>query len=83
MPSSLQFHLNGGHPVAMSIPATEHSVMTSWRTEQAAMENMMEQFGTGLYAIVMDSYDYAEVDGLSVQWRRGLGHGTVLLAVVG
>eukprot|EP00891_Asterochloris_glomerata_P006642 jgi/Astpho2/6642/Aster-x1389 len=54
------FYLNGGHPVAMSIPATEHSVMTSWRTEQAAMENMMEQFGTGLYAIVMDSYDYAE-----------------------
>ncbi len=68
MHSPLQFHLNGGHPVAMSIPATEHSVMTSWRTEQAAMENMMEQFGTGLYAIVMDSYDYAEVDALSVQW---------------
>ena len=64
MPSPLQFHLNGGHPVAMSIPATEHSVMTSWRTEQAAMENMVEQFGTGLYAIVMDSYDYAEVDAL-------------------
>ncbi len=25
-----QFALNGGKPVAQSIPATEHSVMTSW-----------------------------------------------------
>eukprot|EP00854_Cymbomonas_tetramitiformis_P005473 gene5473-6634_t len=54
-----QFKLNGGTPVGQSIPATEHSVMTSWRTEQAAIENMIENFGEGLFACVMDSYDYS------------------------
>jgi len=57
----VQFHLNDGEPVAMSIPATEHSVMTAWRTEREALENMIEQFGTGIFACVMDSYDYVEV----------------------
>jgi hypothetical protein len=55
----LQFHLNGGRPVAQSVPATEHSVMTSWPNERAAIENMIDNFGTGVYSIVMDSYDYA------------------------
>eukprot|EP00195_Chlamydomonas_chlamydogama_P007155 CAMPEP_0202896810 /NCGR_PEP_ID=MMETSP1392-20130828/5728_1 /ASSEMBLY_ACC=CAM_ASM_000868 /TAXON_ID=225041 /ORGANISM="Chlamydomonas chlamydogama, Strain SAG 11-48b" /LENGTH=503 /DNA_ID=CAMNT_0049582287 /DNA_START=382 /DNA_END=1893 /DNA_ORIENTATION=+ len=55
-----QFMLNGGRPVAQSIPATEHSVMTAWPTERAAMENMIENFGTGVFACVMDSYDYAK-----------------------
>lgn len=45
----------------MSIPATEHSVMTAWRTEREALENMIDQFGTGIFACVMDSYDYVEV----------------------
>jgi len=53
--------LNGGRPVAQSIPATEHSVMTAWPTEQAAIENMIEHFGSGVFACVMDSYDYATV----------------------
>lgn len=57
----MQFHLNDGEPVAMSIPATEHSVMTAWRTEQEALENMIQQFGTGIFACVMDSYDYVQV----------------------
>lgn len=56
----MQFMLNGGRPVGQSIPATEHSVMTSWPTEKAAIENMIENFGDGLYAIVMDSYDYVK-----------------------
>lgn len=30
-----QFALNEGRPVGMSIPATEHSVMTSWPTGEA------------------------------------------------
>ncbi|KAL3160782.1 hypothetical protein ABBQ38_009193 [Trebouxia sp. C0009 RCD-2024] len=55
-----QFHLNDGEPVAMSIPASEHSVMTAWRTEREAMENMVEQFGSGIFACVMDSYDYVQ-----------------------
>jgi hypothetical protein len=58
-PRLLQFELNGGRPVASSIPATEHSVMTSWPDERAAIENMIEHFGTGVFACVMDSYDYA------------------------
>lgn len=85
-----QFHLNGGRPVASSIPATvrrltaaspppscartlrsaspgasqrtrtlqEHSVMTAWPTERAAILNMIAQFGEGAFACVMDSYDY-------------------------
>uniref|UniRef100_A0A383W1M1 Nicotinamide phosphoribosyltransferase n=1 Tax=Tetradesmus obliquus TaxID=3088 RepID=A0A383W1M1_TETOB len=53
-----QFHLNGGRPVGMSIPATEHSVMTCWPDERAAIFNMIEHFGAGCFATVMDSYDY-------------------------
>ncbi|QDZ24410.1 nicotinamide phosphoribosyltransferase [Chloropicon primus] len=55
-----QFVLNGGKPVASSIPATEHSVMMSWETEKEAIENMIEVYGDGLFACVMDSYDYAK-----------------------
>jgi len=53
-----QFALNSGKPVGMSIPATEHSVMTAWPTEREAIENMIQKFGTGLFATVMDSYNY-------------------------
>lgn len=42
-----QFHLNDGQPVGMSIPATEHSVMTCWPDERAAIFNMIQHFGTG------------------------------------
>jgi len=45
-------------PIGVSIPATEHSVMTSWRTEREAILNMIEHFGDGVYATVLDSYDY-------------------------
>jgi nicotinic acid phosphoribosyltransferase len=54
----VQFVLNGGQPVGQSIPATEHSVMTSWKTEQEAVRRMATQFGDGLFACVWDSYDY-------------------------
>jgi nicotinamide phosphoribosyltransferase len=53
-----QFHLNNGKPIASSIPATEHSVMTSWDTELGAVLNMVENYGHGLFATVADSYDY-------------------------
>jgi len=55
-----QFHLNGGKPVAASIPATEHSVMTSWPSEEGAISNMIKHFGgpNTVFACVMDSYDY-------------------------
>lgn len=60
-----QFYLNEGRPVASSIPATEHSVMTSWNNEQQALENMLTMFGQnelvnklGIFATVGDSYNY-------------------------
>jgi nicotinamide phosphoribosyltransferase len=56
-----QFYLNAGKPVATSIPATEHSVMTSWPNERLAIENMIDKFGGEgkVFACVMDSYDYS------------------------
>jgi len=53
-----QFSLNNGKPVAQSIPATEHSVMTSWPSEEEAIRNMIKHFGDGFFACVLDSYDY-------------------------
>eukprot|EP01125_Pyxidicula_operculata_P021403 TRINITY_DN822_c0_g1_i1.p1 TRINITY_DN822_c0_g1~~TRINITY_DN822_c0_g1_i1.p1 ORF type:complete len:491 (+),score=96.17 TRINITY_DN822_c0_g1_i1:1528-3000(+) len=55
-----QFNLNKGKPVCESIPATEHSVMTSWPSESAAIRNMIRNFGGEgkVFACVMDSYDY-------------------------
>eukprot|EP00937_MAST-01D_sp_MAST-1D-sp2_P001253 g1253.t1 len=42
-----------------SIPAAEHSTMTSWTREREAdaYRNMLTQFPTGLVAVVSDSYD--------------------------
>lgn len=57
----LQFELNDGEPIGVSIPATEHSVMTSWPSERDAILNMISHFGSGIFACVMDSYDYAKV----------------------
>jgi nicotinamide phosphoribosyltransferase len=44
---------------AFSIPAAEHSTITSWGRdgEKAAYENMLDQFSEGLVAVVSDSYD--------------------------
>ena len=55
-----------GEPMAgFSIPAAEHSTITSWgrENEYEAFRNMINQFGghggdgSGLYAVVSDSYD--------------------------
>ena len=42
-----------------SIPASEHSTITSWgkEGELAAMENMLDQYPEGLVACVSDSFD--------------------------
>ena len=53
-----QYILNNGKPIGTSIPATEHSVMTSWPSEKAAIENMIARFGDSVFACVMDTYDY-------------------------
>ncbi|KAJ1794942.1 hypothetical protein LPJ59_004432, partial [Coemansia sp. RSA 2399] len=54
----VQYVLNEGRPVATSIPATEHSVMTAHRSDLHAVLRTIESFGDGVYACVMDSYDY-------------------------
>lgn len=54
----VQYRLNNGNPIGTSIPATEHSVMTAHTTEKAAMEQLLNEFGSGVVACVMDSYDY-------------------------
>lgn len=43
-----------------SIPASEHSTMTSWgrNGEEDAYKNMLEKFPKGLVSIVSDSYNY-------------------------
>lgn len=42
-----------------SIPAAEHSTITSHETEDAAFRQMIKAFGAdGIYAVVSDSYDF-------------------------
>ena len=52
------YHLNKGIPIGISIPATEHSVMTSWSDEVTAINNLCDKFPREMVACVMDSYDY-------------------------
>lgn len=42
-----------------SIPAAEHSTITMWgrARETDAYRNMIKQYGTGMFAVVSDSYD--------------------------
>jgi len=49
----------GQNIVGYSIPASEHSTITAWGRDEElqAMDNMLEQFPTGLMACVSDSYD--------------------------
>ncbi|KAJ2517617.1 hypothetical protein GGI11_003105, partial [Coemansia sp. RSA 2049] len=77
----VQFMLNGGRPVATSIPATEHSVMTAHRSELEAILRTIEEYGDGVYACVMDSYDYARVlsDILPVVAEKKLEKGGFLV----
>lgn len=52
-------YYNTNNMPAFSIPASEHSTMTSWTEplEVKAFENMLDQFPTGLVACVSDSFD--------------------------
>lgn len=80
-----QFVLNGGTAVGTSIPATEHSVMTSWPEERDAIERMVDEFGDGLFACVLDSYDYSKVcDGDVLLWlgKVQIWRGTGVMRIV-
>lgn len=55
--------VEGTIPIAgLSIPAAEHSTITSWGrdNELAAFENMLDQYPEGLLAVVSDSYNVFE-----------------------
>lgn len=58
----------GSDCAGFSIPAAEHSTITSWgrENEVEAFRNMIRQYGDGaLYAVVSDSYDiFAACEGL-------------------
>lgn len=67
-----------------SIPAAEHSTITSWGREHefSAYRNMVQQFGHSLYAVVSDSYDLnAAIDmwGGDLKERVLLGGGTLVV----
>ncbi|ELR98095.1 nicotinic acid phosphoribosyltransferase [Gloeocapsa sp. PCC 73106] len=49
----------GAEMPGFSIPAAEHSTITSWTREQetAAYENMLDTYPQGFVAVVSDSYD--------------------------
>ena len=55
----------GEKMAGFSIPAAEHSTITSWNNEKKAYKNMIEQFGGKypLFAVVSDSYNiYHAID---------------------
>lgn len=54
-----QEYYNTTNMLAFSIPASEHSTITSWTEplEVKAFENMLDQYPTGLVACVSDSFD--------------------------
>ena len=56
--TSKQCYPGAGMP-GLSIPATEHSTMTSWgrEGEKEAVEHVMENISGGGLAVVVDSYD--------------------------
>lgn len=55
----LQKYYNPSSFPGFSVPASEHSTMTSWGEahEVDAMKNMLEKYPTGLVSVVSDSYD--------------------------
>lgn len=62
----------GEQTAGFSIPAAEHSTITSWGRdgEVDAMRNMLTQFSNGLVAVVSDSYDIFKA--CSELWGREL-----------
>lgn len=62
----------GGEMPGFSIPASEHSTITSWgrEGELAAFENMLDAYPTGIIACVSDSYDLMKA--VKVYWGQKL-----------
>jgi nicotinamide phosphoribosyltransferase len=62
----------GARMPGFSIPAAEHSTLTSWGREHEldAYRNMLEQFPSGFVAVVSDSYDL--MNACRALWGREL-----------
>ena len=62
----------GEDMAGFSIPASEHSTMTAWGPEGEvdAMENMLDQYPTGIVACVSDSYDI--INACTNVWGKAL-----------
>lgn len=76
----------GADMAGFSIPASEHSTMTSWGQEREAEAygNMIDRFGSkGLYAVVSDSYDInnavTEIWGKQLKDRVQAAGGTLVV----
>ena len=76
----------GAEMAGFSIPASEHSTMTSWGQEHEAEAygNMIDKFGgKGLYAVVSDSYDInnavSEIWGKQLKDRVQSAGGTLVV----
>lgn len=53
-------HFYGEEMAGYSVPAAEHSTMTSWGGEPGeieVMKHLINEFGTGIFSVVSDSYD--------------------------
>ena len=59
-------YYNTDEILGFSIPASEHSTITSWgaSNEVKAMENMLDQYPTGTIACVSDSFDIIQACGM-------------------
>lgn len=55
----LRDHYAGEFPIGLSVPATEHSVMCSYGSDNefAAFERMLDVYPTGIVSIVSDTYN--------------------------
>lgn len=76
----------GAEMAGFSIPASEHSTMTSWGQEREAEAygNMIDRFGSkGFYAVVSDSYDInnavTEIWGKQLKDRVKAAGGTLVV----
>jgi nicotinamide phosphoribosyltransferase len=76
----VQYHLNGGRAIGSAIPATEHSVMTSFEDEMAAITNLIHEYPDQPIACVMDSYNYDHaLEVILPKVKDKIGNGTFVI----
>ena len=57
---------------AFSVPATEHSVMTSMgkEGEEELFRNLLKEYPTGILSVVIDSYDYKNFIKMAGKYKK-------------